>query len=305
MDLVKLQRMVAIYEAGSFRQAARDLGISQPALTWSMHQLEESLNSRLFERGPRGIRATDLCERLVRRARLIFREQERILDEVEDCAQNQMINLGVHSIFVTGAFARCIAEFSERHPNTTLRVFEGFSSQLLTRLQQGEVDFACCALPEDSEHGGTLLTKPMATLNYSVVAQANHPVFDDIARGNPVSGYPWVDFDSTIVGAFPGDNDIASIMEGAGRSAARKSVRTASMDVIRVLITEANFIGLIADEAVAAELASGALKRIPGTGITASQFGFVSMAETFETSACRALREVLAESAFKPMHASD
>ncbi|AOR79561.1 LysR family transcriptional regulator [Novosphingobium resinovorum] len=301
MDLVKLQRMVAIYEAGSFRQAARDLGISQPALTWSMHQLEETLNGRLFERGPRGIRPTPLCDRLVRRARLIFREQERILDEVADSTHNQTINMGVHSIFLTDAFARCIAEFSEQYPSTTLRVFEGFSSQLLGRLQQGEVDFACCAIPADDEHGGTLLTEPLGTLNYSVVAAATHPVFDDIAKRRPISQYRWVEFDTAIVGAFPGQSDIVSVMATAGRDVARKSVRTASMDVIRLLVLSGDFIGLIADERVAEELENGTLRRVPGTEVTASQFGFVSMAENFETSACKALREILEKSAFEPM----
>lgn len=305
MDLVKLQRMVAIYEAGSFRQAARDLGISQPALTWSMHQLEETLNGRLFERGPRGIRPTPLCDRLVRRARLIFREQERILDEVADSAHNQTINLGVHSILLTDAFARCLAEFSERYPTTTLRVLEGYSSQLLTRLQQGEVDFACCALPADDDHGGTLVTEPVGTLNYSVVAAAGHPVFDAIAAGGPIPSYRWVEFDTAIVGAFPGSNDIISIMASAGRDVARRSVRTASMEVIRLLVLSGDFIGLIADERVAGELADGTLRRLPGTEVTAAPFGFVSMAENFETSACAALRAILARSAFEPLRNRD
>lgn len=305
MDLVKLQRMVAIYEAGSFRQAARDLGISQPALTWSMHQLEETLNGRLFERGPRGIRATPLCDRLVRRARLIFREQERILDEVADSARNQTINLGVHSIFLTDTFAQCVARFSEQWPSTTLRVFAGYSSELIGRLQQGEVDFACCAVPDEDEHGGALLTEPLGTLNYSVVAASGHPVFEDIAAGRPIGEYRWAEFDTAIVGAFPGDNDIVSVMATAGRDIARKSVRTASMDVIRLLVTSGDFIGLIADEMVSRELAEGTVKRLPGTGVTASRFGFVSMAENFETSACQALREILAASAFAPMQRAD
>lgn len=305
MDLVKLQRMVAIYEAGSFRQAARDLGISQPALTWSMHQLEETLNGRLFERGPRGIRPTPLCDRLVRRARLIFREQERILDEVADSAHNQTINLGVHSILLTDAFARCLAEFSELYPTTTLRVMEGYSSQLLHQLQQGEVDFACCALPAEEDHGGALLTEPVGTLNYSVVATSGHPVFDAITRDEPIPAYRWVDFDNAIVGAFPGSKDIVSIMASAGRDVALKSVRTASMEVIRLLVLSGDFIGLIADERVAAELADGTLRRLPGTAVTAAQFGFVSMAENFETTACTALRRILAASAFGPMRDID
>ncbi len=301
MDLQKLERMVAIYEAGSFRKAAKELGMSQPTLTWSIHQLEESLGARLFERGPRGIRATDLCERLVRRARLIFREQERMLDEVEGSGRNQTINLGVHSIFLTSEFARCIAEFSEKWPATTIRIREGFSSDLVERLLRGELDFACCALPDEAEHGGALLVEPRAKLNYSVVAHANHPVFADIAGERAIAEYRWVEFDTAIVGAFPGDNDIGAIMADAGREVAQKCVRTVSMNLIKLLVTKGDFIGLIADEIVADELASGLLERLPGTSITASQFGFVGLKDDFATSAVTALKDILDRSAFEPL----
>jgi DNA-binding transcriptional LysR family regulator len=296
--------MVAIYEAGSFRQAARDLGISQPALTWSMNQLEEALNARLFERGPRGIRPTPLCDRLVRRARLIFREQERILDEVADSARAQTINLGVHSILLTDALARCIADYSASHPHTTLRVYEGYSSQLLERVRQGEVDFACCAIPAEEDHGGALLTEPHGVLNYSVVASAGHPIFDAMAGGGPLPEYQWVEFDTAIVGAFPGPHDIVSTMASAGHDVARTSVRTASMEVIRLLVLSGEFIGLIADARVGTELDRGTLRRVPGTMVSAAPFGFVTMAEHYEPSACTELRSMLAQSAFVTMRGS-
>lgn len=300
MDLVKLQRMVAIYEAGSFRQAARELNLSQPALTWSIRQLEESLDGVLFERGPRGIRPTELCTRLVRRARLIFREQERILDEVETSARAQTINVGVHSILLTPAFAKCLAEFSLKWPHAKVRVLEGYSAELVKRVQQGEVDFACCVLPCESEHNGTLATEPFGALSYSVMAEANHPVFDDIAAGRPIGQYNWVDYDTAALGAFPGDKDVVSIMASAGRQDGRKSVSSASMDVIRLLIAEGGFIGLIADQMVMKELENGTLRRLPGTGVSTSRFGFVSIADSFETSACRELRELLNQFAFGP-----
>jgi len=293
VDLLKLERMVAIYEAGSFRQAAKELGISQPALTWSIQQLEESLNARLFERGPRGIRPTDLCERLVRRARLIFREQERMMGEVEANGANQTINLGVHSILLTAEFAHCVARFSEKWPAVTLRVREGFSSDLIERLLRGEMDFIACALPEGAEEQGAMLLEPLTELGYSVVARADHPVFADIAQGRPLGEYNWVDFDTAVLGTFPGNADIVSVLERAGHSASRQSVRTASMALIRLLTMEGGYIGLIADEAVSGELASGLLRRLPDTQVNASRFGFIGLKEDFETSAVRELKAIL------------
>jgi DNA-binding transcriptional LysR family regulator len=287
--------MVAIYDAGSFRRAAKVLGMSQPTLTWSVRQLEESLNVRLFERGPRGIRPTAVCDRMVRRARLMLREQDRMLADVSATALNQTIELGVHSIFLTRAFAQCIAAFAERWPTATLRIREGFSSDLIERLLRGELDFACCALPDDTEHGSALRAEPLAVLDYSIVAAADHPIFADIAAGRPAGDYAWVEFDTAIVGAFPGNTDMDRLQGQAGRDTGRRSVRTASMSLIKRLIRDGNFIGLIADQSVADELATGRLRRLPGTTVTASRFGFLQLKEDFETDMVKALKTLLQE----------
>lgn len=301
VDLNKLDRVVAIYEAGSFRKAAKTLGITQPALSFSIQNLEESLNARLFERGPRGIRPTVLCESLVKRARLILREQARIMDDAQQNARSEVISIGVHSILLTEDFARCITQFSEEWPSATLRVRAGFSSDLLERVQRGELDFACCAIPDEEDYGTTLQGEPLTSLKYSVVAHAGHSIFRDIAEGRPIPAYRWVEFDTAVVGRFPGKTDIVSILSEAGRAVARQSVRTASMDLIKLLVAQGDFIGLIADELVSHELASGILRRIPGTAITASQFGLISVKGSLASNATTALRDILARSIFKPL----
>ncbi|MET0364115.1 MAG: LysR family transcriptional regulator [Sphingobium sp.] len=301
MDLQKLERMIAIYEAGSFRKAAKILGMSQPTLTWSMQQLEESLNVRLFERGPRGIRPTELCDRLVQRARLIFREQDRLLGDVEASSRTQIINIGVHSIFLSAEFARCVTEFSEQWPSVTLRIREGFSSDLVERLLRGELDFACCALPAETAESSSLDMIPHAALNYSVVARADHPIFADIAAGRPIASYSWVDFDTVQMGAFPGENDIQAVLDSVGMSIGRRSVRTTSMNLIRRLVLDGDFIGLIADEPVARDLEEGRLKRLPDTQVNASQFGFIGLKDDLETKAVQALKALLSEKAFEPL----
>lgn len=305
MDLNKLDRVVAIYDAGSFRKAAKELGLTQPALTWSIQNLEEQLNTRLFERGPRGIRATQACEKLVTRARLILREQGRIMEDFGNSSVQQTINLGVHSILLTPDFAHAVSQFTNKWPAITLRMREGFSSDLLERLQRGELDLVCCALPQEQDYGGTLISEPLAKLKYSVVAHRDHPIFQDIEAGRAIASYRWAEFDVALMGSFPSDDDVAGLMSGAGGDTARKSVRTTSMNMIRLLIREGEFIGFIADALVADELETGQLRRIPGTGVTAASFGLVSVKDDFATSAVAELRSLLANAAFASIEAVD
>lgn len=302
MNIVKLQRMVAVYEAGSFRKAAQDLGMSQPALTWSIRQLEDELNIRLFDRGPRGIEPTEMCEKLISRARLIMREQDRMMADVERNNRDQMIAVGVHSSMMHAGFARCIAAFADTVPGAVLRITPGYSSELLDNLKRGELDFAYCTLPTAVETEGLLRIDPVKALGYSVVAEAQHPAFDDIAAGRPVGSYPWTMFDpGPGGGAFPGTGDLDAVFEQTGFPRARQEVRTTSMAVIRLLIVEGGHIGMIADELIAAELASGQLRRLPHAPIHSSPMGFVSVQGSYDTPLVLKLKAALRRLAMQPL----
>jgi DNA-binding transcriptional LysR family regulator len=76
MDPKKLLYFASIIENGSFKKAAKQLSISQPALSTSMDRLEHSLGYQLLERSPTGVTPTPLGELLYAHARLIREELE-------------------------------------------------------------------------------------------------------------------------------------------------------------------------------------------------------------------------------------
>ena len=53
MNLNQLRDVLAVAARGSLRAAARQLGVAQPALTRSIHELERELGVPLFERIPK------------------------------------------------------------------------------------------------------------------------------------------------------------------------------------------------------------------------------------------------------------
>jgi DNA-binding transcriptional LysR family regulator len=65
--LSELTAFIAIAEHRSFRAAARQLGVSPPALSHAVRSLEESLNVRLFNRTTRSVGLTEAGEHLLRR----------------------------------------------------------------------------------------------------------------------------------------------------------------------------------------------------------------------------------------------
>src|ERR1700742_43429 len=83
ITLRQLRYFDALADYGRFGRAAAACGISQPALSMQIKELEEALGGQLVERGGRQVRLTKFGEEAVRRARDILRS----LDELRDFAR--------------------------------------------------------------------------------------------------------------------------------------------------------------------------------------------------------------------------
>ncbi len=68
LKLRQLRLLVAVGEQGSIQGAARDLGISQPAATKMIQDLEIDFEVKLFDRTNRGVIPTVYGETLIRQA---------------------------------------------------------------------------------------------------------------------------------------------------------------------------------------------------------------------------------------------
>ena len=82
MLLRRIRAFLAIAENGSIRGAARRIGVSQPALTKTLKELENSLSAPLVVRSAQGVTLTKYGEALLVRARLADAELRRASDEI-------------------------------------------------------------------------------------------------------------------------------------------------------------------------------------------------------------------------------
>lgn len=294
MNITKLERLIAVYEAGSFRKAAKVCGISQPALTWSIRQLEESLNLPLFVRGPRGITPTEPCERLIVRARLIVSEQARLLAEVERSNRVQTIELGVHPILANRDFVRALAQFRQAHDDVTIQIVDGYSAQLQERLRQGSLDLALCAAAARTSHEAEFDFEPLQTQSYSVYAAADHPVFAELAAALPVSTHDWAQVAvHNVLVEQAGSEDILKMLGGVGMTPAKAVIRSSSMQLIRTLVEDGGLLGMLPDDLVGDDVAAGSLQRVPGTQMDAPPLGLLTVAGSYQSQSLRKLMSVL------------
>ena len=115
----------AIEAHQSLLKASAALGLSQPALTKSLQELEETLQFRLFERHARGVRPTEAGAVFVRAARRILAELRRLDEELDllSTPGGGAVALGVLPVaaagVLPGALARLKAMHQKFHPRAS------------------------------------------------------------------------------------------------------------------------------------------------------------------------------------------
>src|SRR5262245_4581903 len=86
LRLSLLRAVDAVEAHRSLLAASTALGITQPALTKSLHELEEVVGARLFDRHSRGVRPTEAGHVFVDAARRVLAELRRLDDELDQLA---------------------------------------------------------------------------------------------------------------------------------------------------------------------------------------------------------------------------
>jgi len=95
MDLRSLKYFVAVYEQKSFSAASKACFIAQPSISSAIATLEQSLNSSLFIRHARGVKATNKGHRLYPLAKKMLGQADAIKNVFNENSANQPFHLGV------------------------------------------------------------------------------------------------------------------------------------------------------------------------------------------------------------------
>ena len=172
-------RAVDVVEAqGSLLRAAAALGISQPALTKTLHEAEDTLQIRLFERHARGVRPTAAGLVFVKAARRVLAELRRVNEDMDDLVSpgRGTLALGTLPAAASGVLPGVLSRLRALHPGIRIRLHQGRNEELLPLLAAGEIDMIVGrlyppAVPDDFRRE-TLWSEPI-----SVLARSGHPIF--------------------------------------------------------------------------------------------------------------------------------
>ncbi|KQV65168.1 LysR family transcriptional regulator [Rhizobium sp. Root1220] len=174
-----LRMLVALSEHGKLGVVAEMFGISQPALSRTLNELEQMSGHQLFERHNRGLAVTTQGEVIVRHARMLLAEAQRAEYEMVVAAAGQGGSVAFGTIITPAAdyVTPALKRLFETHPTIDVSITVGSSDVLLEDVLSRRLDFAVCRIPSGMNpllFDNTLLGKE--TLR--VVVAENHPLAD-------------------------------------------------------------------------------------------------------------------------------
>ena len=173
----KLEYFIALARQQHFGRAADECGVTQPTLSAGIRQLEEQLGVMLVQRGSRFLGLTPEGQRVREWARRIVGDTRTMREEMRAARTGLAGHIRIAAIPTALAMVRKLTEpFQKRHPDVTFTVLSRNSLQVLSMLEDLEIDAGITYL--DNEPLGRVTSVPLYSERYHLITAAGSPLAD-------------------------------------------------------------------------------------------------------------------------------
>lgn len=173
--LDKLEYLMALAREEHFGRAAESCGVTQPTLSAGIKQLEETLGVLLVRRGSRFIGLTPEGQRTLDWARRIVGDSRAMRQEIAALKKGLAGRLKIAAIPTALAMVAAITTpFRARHPDVRFTILSQNSIQVLTHLENLEIDAGITYL--DNEPLGRVSTVPLYHERYQLLTSPDAPL---------------------------------------------------------------------------------------------------------------------------------
>ena len=178
MNLEQLQTVAAIRRFGSFRAAAHELHLSQPAISGQIRRLEDELGTRLFDRRGRRCSLTAAGEAVACRAEEILRILAEIRRELPGAgAMPPRFRLACGEFLSSGVAPDVLSALRARYPESEVSLEIGLTTEeMLHRLREERLELALAMLPSFAERPPDLGFRRFAVEELKIVCGPGDPL---------------------------------------------------------------------------------------------------------------------------------
>jgi LysR family transcriptional regulator of gallate degradation len=229
--------LIAIREAGSFTQAARYAGVSQPSIHRSARSLEAQLKTELFYDTAHGSMVNDRGADLADRLHLAIREFEWAYEKIEAEKRQVRGRILVGGLLLAGSgfLASAISQFATSYPDVNVDVACGSYDVLLEKLRAGSLDFIVGLLksppPADDVVEEVLVADP-----YVIAIRKDHP----LAGKEKITHEKLAEYDWVLPGPTAARRSSFERIFAGSNSIPRANVETHSLTTILLLLVDSD-----------------------------------------------------------------
>jgi DNA-binding transcriptional LysR family regulator len=242
----QLLLLVALEEEGNIHRAAEVLAMTQPAASKLLKDLEDVLGVPLFERLPRGMRATVYGEAMIRHARTALASLNQAHDEVQELKAGRFGQVMVGAITTPGMMLLppAIARVKQAQPALRVSLQIETSDVLMERMAQGRMDILVARL--FAQHDKTAIRfEALAEEPVVAIVRPGHPLLNvDRLTLRDLNGWGWI---------VPPEGSVLRhrfdlMFREESLEAPANLIETAALLFVTKMIAQGDMIGLVAGD---------------------------------------------------------
>ena len=255
----RLAVIAGLAEQRNMPAVAREFGITQPAISAALKDLEAGLRVALFDRSPRGLMPTPAGEIVAFYFKRVLSELRHIGPDIaaSEGMLEGRIHVGALPLARTHILPLAIASLLERHPRLRVTTVESPYDALAASLRSGDIDFILGALRPATKD---LQQEPLFQDRLSVIARAGHP----LVRAGDID-FPALHRATWVLSrqGSPAREMFERCFTHARQVPPLPAVETGDLAVLRGLLLESDMITAISEHQLRYEIRNGSLVVVP------------------------------------------
>ena len=256
----QLLLLVSIDELGNIHKAADELGMTQPAASKLLKELESALEVTLFDRLPRGMRPTWYGEIMIRHAKMTLANLGIAYEEITALKSGLSGQVAVGCIMPAGTalLPLTIARLKSHYPLLQIRVEVDSSDALLAQLADSKLDVVVARLFEHHDKSAFNF-EPLAEEPMCVVARRGHPLTRKRKlQLRDLTGLSWILPTGNVV-----RHRFEMLFRGLGLDPPQNIVITPALLVTTSLLQHADMVAMLPNEVAQHYREYGMVERVP------------------------------------------
>ncbi|MHB8171392.1 MAG: selenium metabolism-associated LysR family transcriptional regulator [Thermincolia bacterium] len=175
MNIKQLESFILVAEKKNFTRAAKQLFMTQPAISFQIKSLEEQLGIQLFERLDKAVGLTDAGRMILPEAKKIQASYEKIRDSISELKGLKRGHLIIGASTIPGEYLmpHIIGKFKNLHPQIDVVLHIASTSKVVEMLLNREIHLGTIGAPVKNQ---SIISSPLTEDQLILITSPQHPL---------------------------------------------------------------------------------------------------------------------------------